>query len=265
VSTTSPAVGRALDVLQYLAGRAGPVTAAAVIRETGIPRSSAYHLLEVLVDRGFVVYLPDQRAYAIGVATFEIGSAYLRHEPLERLARPILKQLTATVSETAHLGILHGAESVYLLKEQPSSSRVPVTLVTDVGVRLPGHLTANGRSILAHLPPAQIRALFPHADSFITRTGAGPANLAALRATLRSERQQGWSEEVGLITEGLRSVAACTFDHTGRPCAGFSVTHRTERSTAPRPALIAAVRAAAHKLTQALSGVEPRDWYADAR
>jgi IclR family acetate operon transcriptional repressor len=265
VSTTSPAVGRALDVLQYLARRAGPVPAAALIRETGIPRSSAYHLLEVLVERGFVVYLADQRAYAIGVATFEIGSAYLRHEPLERLSRPILKQLTAAVSETAHLGILHGAESVYLLKEQPATSRVPVTLVTDVGVRLPGHLTANGRSILAHLPPAQIRALFPTADSFITRTGAGPTSLAALRAALRIERRQGWSEEVGLITEGMRSVAACAFDHTGRPCAGFSVTYREDRSGVPQRALTAAVRAAAHKLTQALSGVEPQDWYADVR
>ena len=29
------------------------------------------------------------RAYGLGVAAFEVGSAYLRHEPLERLARPV--------------------------------------------------------------------------------------------------------------------------------------------------------------------------------
>jgi len=204
MSSTSPAVGRALDVLLYLASRPGPVHGSALIRDLGVPRSSAYHLLDVLVERGFVVHLPDQRAYALGVSAFEVGSAYLRHEPLEHIARPILKKLVASVNETAHLGILYGAESVYLLKEQPQVVRVPVTLVTDVGVRLPAHLTANGRSILAHLSAAQVRALFPSPASFISRTGRGPGSLNELRRLLQDERAQGWAEEVGLITDVVK-------------------------------------------------------------
>ena len=229
VSSTSPAVGRALDVLLHLASRPGPVQGSALIREIGMPRSSAYHLLEVLIDRGFVVHLPDQRAYALGFSAFEVGSAYLRHEPLEHIARPILKRLVAAVGETAHLGILYGAESVYLLKEQPQTAGVPVTLVTDVGVRLPAHLTANGRSILAHLSAAQVRALFPSSTSFIHRTERGPNSLAELRRILQTERAQGWAEEAGMITEGLQSVAACAFDHAGRPVAAFSATRREDR------------------------------------
>ncbi len=120
---------------------------------------------------------------------------------------------------------------MYLLKEQPQVVRVPVTLVTDVGVRLPAHLTANGRSILAHLSAAQVRALFPSPASFVNRTGRGPGSLAELRRLLQDERAQGWAEEVGLITDGLQSVAACAFDHAGRPCAAFSVTRRQDRST----------------------------------
>ena len=38
-------------------------------------------------------------------AAFEIGSAYLRHDPLERLARPLLVQLVHEVGQTAHLGV----------------------------------------------------------------------------------------------------------------------------------------------------------------
>ena len=74
MSSTSPAVGRALDVLP-LAGRPGPVSGAAIMRDLDIPRSSAYHLLEVLTERGFVVYLADQRTYGLGVSAFEVGSA----------------------------------------------------------------------------------------------------------------------------------------------------------------------------------------------
>ena len=136
----------------------------------------------MLIARGFVVHFPDERTYGLGMAAFEIGSAYLRHEPLEMLARPVLGRLVARVGETAHLGVLHGAETLYLLKEQPAMSRIPVTLVTDIGVRLPAHLTASGRSILAHLPAAQVRALFPSARGFVDRTGQGPVHAAGTAA-----------------------------------------------------------------------------------
>lgn len=261
MSSTSPAVGRALDVLLYLAGKPGPVSGAAVARDLRIPRSSTYHLLDVLTARGFVVHFPDQRTYGLGMAAFEIGSAFLRHDPLEMLARPVLRRLVAQVGETAHLGVLHGAETLYLLKEQPATSRIPVTLVTDVGVRLPAHLTANGRSILAHLPFAQVRALFPSARGFVDRTGQGPATLPELRRVLSAERQQRWAEEIGLVTAGLQSVAACAFDHSGRPSAAISVTWRQGHVRATHAELVTAVRSAAQQLTSALSGHGPEGWF----
>ncbi|KAA9163573.1 IclR family transcriptional regulator [Amycolatopsis acidicola] len=261
MSSTSPAVGRALDVLLYLAARPGPVAGAALARDLGVPRSSMYHLLDVLVDRGFVLHLADRNAYALGIAAFEIGSAYLRHESIERLARPILKKLVATAQETAHVGILHGAETLYLLKEQPQLARTPVTLVTDVGVRLPAHLTANGRSILAHLPAAQVRALYPNAGAFVDRTGRGPSSLPALRRILNAERRAGWAREDGMITDGLQSVAACAFDHNGQPTAAFSVTRRIDRPRTPLEVLARAARSAAQQLTWALSGQAPEGWF----
>ncbi len=261
MSSTSPAVSRALDLLLYLAGKSGPVTGAAIARDLGIPRSSTYHLLDVLIARGFVVHFPDRRTYGLGMAAFEVGSAYLRHEPLEMLARPVLARLVARVGETAHLGVLHGAETLYLLKEQSPASRIPVTLVTDVGVRLPAHLTASGRSILAHLPAAQVRALFPSARGFVDRTGRGPATLPALRRVLAAERRQRWAEEIGLITDGLQSVACCAFDHSGRPSAAISVTWRQDHARMPKPDLVRAVRSAAQQLTWALSGRAPQGWF----
>jgi IclR family transcriptional regulator, acetate operon repressor len=261
MSSTSPAVGRALDVLLYLAGKPGPVSGAAIARDLKIPRSSTYHLLDVLVARGFIVHIPDRRTYGLGMAAFEIGSAYLRHEPLEMLARPVLRRLVAHVGETAHLGVLHGAETLYLLKEQPAVPRMPVTLVTDVGVRLPAHLTANGRSILAHLPAAQVRALFPSTRGFVNRTGAGATTLPQLRNVLTDERRRRYAEEVGLVTPGLQSVAACVFDHSGWPCAAISVTWRQHHAHASYDDLVRAVRGSAQRLTAALSGHGPDGWF----
>ncbi|MEU6035815.1 IclR family transcriptional regulator [Actinomadura sp. NPDC047616] len=247
-----PAARRALAVLRLLAASAGPLPASAIARHLDVPRSSTYHLLAAMAEDGFVTYLPEERRWGLGVAAFEIGSAYLRHGPLERLARPLLRRLVDRVGETAQLGVLHGAETLYLLKEQPPR---PETLVTDVGVRMPAQLTASGRSMLAHLPAAQVRALFPGPAPFVHRTGRGPASLRELRRVLADDARRGWSYEDGWITEGLASIAACAFDHTGHPTAAVAVTFRRERRPEESwPWLAERVRATAADLTTRLGG-----------
>jgi DNA-binding IclR family transcriptional regulator len=252
VSGNVPASTRTLRVLTFLATQPGPVPMERIASAVGLPRSSTYHLLRAMIDEGFVVHLPEEKRYGLGVAAFEIGSAYLRHDPLERLARPLLVQLVAEVGQTAHLGVLHGRELVYLLKEQPPR---PVTLVTDVGVRLPATLTASGRALLAELPPAQVRALFPTPESFVRRTDLGPQTLTQLRRLLADEKRQGYAVEDSFITPGVASVASAAVDHAGHPVAAISVTFRTD--TVPitdRPSLAHKIRQAAKALTRRLHG-----------
>lgn len=222
-SSDVPALRRGLAILRVLAGRAGPVSAGVIARDLGLPRSTTYHLLAELVAAGFVTHLPEERRYGLGMAAFELGSAYLRHDPLERLAGPLLRRLVDEVGRTAHLGVLHGSESLYLIKERPSQ---PQTLVTDVGVRLPAQLTASGRALLAHLPAAHVRAVLPSSERFVRRTDRGPRNLPELRRLLAEERRRGWAIEDGFVTAGFASVACAVFDHGARPIAAISVTFR---------------------------------------
>jgi DNA-binding IclR family transcriptional regulator len=243
---------RALEVLRLLAGQAGPVPAAVIARELGMPRSTAYRLLTDMAVQGFVTHLPEERLWGLDVGAFEIGSAYLRHRPLERLARPLLQSLVDDIDETAHLGVLTGPDVMYLLKERP---RRPVPLISEVGVRLPASLTASGRALLAHLPRAQVRALFPSAAVFVDRTGRGPRSPEELRRALAADRRQGWSEEDEHIADGLASLAVGAFDHGGRPAAAIGVTFRREAYPAERRAALAhRIGAAAAALSRRLHG-----------
>jgi DNA-binding IclR family transcriptional regulator len=248
-----PGARRALAVLRLLASSARPLAASAIARELGLPRSSTYHLLAAMAEEGFVTYLPEDRLWGLGVTAFEIGSAYLRQGPLERLARPLLVRLASRLGEIVQLGVLHGPETLYLLKEQPLRH---ATLVTDVGVRLPAYLTASGRSMLAHLPAAQVRALFP--GEFVDRTGAGPRSLRELRRLLAEDARRGWAMEDEHVTKGFASIAACSFDHVGRPAAAITVTFRRESRTEDEwPVIAARVRETAAELTRRLSGHAP--------
>ncbi|MEO5852040.1 MAG: IclR family transcriptional regulator [Nocardioides sp.] len=214
-----PAATRALRVLRFLASQTDPVPLDRIARACALPRSTAYHLLNTMIDEGFVSHLPDEHRYGLGVAAFEVGSGYARQEPLQRIARRPLAALVDRTGHSAHLAVLHGRDVLYVLEER-APGRPP--LVTDVGVRLPAQLTASGRAILAALPSAQVRALFPDRTAFVDRHGRGPATLSALRTLLTETRQRGYATEDGEVTPGFASVAAPVLDHNGHPVAGVA-------------------------------------------
>lgn len=245
----TPAATRALEVLRFLASQAQAPTAGRIADAIGIPRSSTYHLLKAMQDQGFVTHLPEDKRYALGVTAYEIGWAYLRQEPLTRLGRPVLARLVASTAVTGHLAVLQARETVYLVEERPPGASL---LVTDIGVRLPAHLTASGRVLLARMPNAQVRALFPNAAAFIDRTGRGPKSLPALVRELRDVRARGYAEEHGEVSERWSTVAAASTDRTGQPVASIAATYRTSEQTPD--GLIDAVRRSARDLTIRLGG-----------
>ncbi len=251
--STVPAARHAVAVLRYLAGQAGPVPAAAIARDLGLPRSSTYQLLEALAEHALVLHLPEERRYGLGLGAFELGSAYSRQEPLARLARPVLARLVDRLRQSAHLVVLHGREVFYVVEER-APGRPP--LVTDVGVRLPAHLTASGRAILAALPAAQVRALFPDPSAFADRTGRGPGTLRELRSVLVAVRTRGHATEDGEVTTGFASVAAAVSDPMGYPIAAVALTYPTDEvDDLARAALAHAARLAAAELTRRVGGV----------
>ncbi len=221
-SSSVKSAARLLDVLELLASHARPVPTMTIARECSIPKSSAHHLLNVMRARNFVTYYEAERAWGLGVSVFEIGSAYLRSEPLRRLGRHILAELTQRTGETSHLAVLHGTEVLYIDKEQPSGSAPK--LVTEIGVRLPAHLTAVGRAILAELAEAQVRALYAQ-QPFVQRTGHGPTSIDALLRDLDGVRGRGFAFDDEMVTPGIACVACPVFSHEGVPAAALGVTY----------------------------------------
>lgn len=227
-SSTVKSAERALDVLDLLARHARPVPTMTIARECGIPKSSAHHLLNVMRERHFVTYYDAERAWGLGVAAFEIGSAYLRSAPLQRLGRPLLTRLSQQTGATSHLAILHGTEVLYIDKEQPTG--VVAQLVTEVGVRLPAHLTAVGRAILADLSETQVRALYAH-QPLVLRTGLGPNDVDGLLADLEAVRRTGIAVDREMVTPGITCVGAAVHSHDGSPTAAIGVTFVTAQAS----------------------------------
>ena len=244
------AAANALDVLELLSRRPEPVPAASIARDLGLPRSSVYHLLKVLHGRGYVTHYPEERRYGLGQAAYELGSAYQRQAPMARIARAAMRRLVDQAGRNAHLATLDGRDVIYLLEERDPGQPM---LVTDVGVRLPAHLTASGLAMLSALPASQVRALYPDRSTFVQRHGTGPRSLAELRSTLARTRTAGHAREDGTVTPGFSSVAVPVVDRSGRPLAAVAVTFRSEDGAPEQLAeLLTKVRHAADDVSRRL-------------
>ena len=226
-----PAAAQTLRILSYLAGRPAPVAASAIARDLALPRSTIYHLLRTLAAHGFVLHLREERRGGLGTSAFELAGGYSDH-----------------LGEGAHLAVMSGGDVLYIVEDR--APRRPA-LVTDVGVRLPAHLTATGRAMLAALPREQVRALYPDASAFSDRPGRGPRRPGELRELLREVRVREYATEDGEVADGLRSVGAVVRDAAGWPVAAVAVTWADEDGR--ESALAKAVRETAATLEARLA------------
>lgn len=209
-------------MLKFLASRVRPVPTMTIARHLDMPKSSTYHLLNVMKEQNFVTHYPQEHAWGLGPLAFEIGTAYSRVESLTWLARSRLKEFAESVGVTTHLGVLYGQDVLYVVKETPPPGRS--RLVSKVGVRLPAHLTAVGSAILMHLSPSQLRAMYPLTNSLVRRTRRGPVLLTHLEGELREARTRGYAIDDGMTTPGVTCIASTVFSHERVPVAGLGVT-----------------------------------------
>lgn len=250
-----PAADQTLRILWLLARSRGPIPASIIATQLGLPRSTVYQLLATLQEHGFVMHLPEERRYGLGIAAVELSSAYERQEPLARIGRPIIAALVDRVRVSGHLAVPSGSDVLYVIEERaPGAPR----LITDVDVRLPMYLTASGRAILSVLPKAQVRALYPNVQAFASLPNI-PESLidrySKLRSVLDETLTRGFAVERGSVTEGFSSVAVPVLDHRSWPIAAIAVTFRDEDFSVDQLADLADdVRAAAESLSARIHG-----------
>ncbi|MGV9709068.1 IclR family transcriptional regulator [Gordonia sp. NPDC003424] len=124
----------------------GTMTLAQVTSRTKLPRSSVHRLLEQLASAGWLARSPDQ-TYELGVKAYEMGQAALNQNRLLQGARPVMHTFVQRTGYTIQLGVVDRGDTVYLAKV---NGRLSGPTPTAVGQRVPAHLTALGKVVLAY-------------------------------------------------------------------------------------------------------------------
>ncbi|GAA4476592.1 IclR family transcriptional regulator [Rhodococcus olei] len=116
-------------------------------RQTGIPRTSTLRMLERLVRMGWLRRRGTD--YELGDALAEFGALSVYHRYLDRVVSPLLHELHDVTGHVVHLGVLDGADVLYLRKVGGLSA--PET-GTRAGSRIPARSSTIGKALLAAPP-----------------------------------------------------------------------------------------------------------------
>ncbi|MBB5123751.1 IclR family transcriptional regulator [Streptomyces griseoloalbus] len=177
---------RTVELLELLAARGDrPARLQELADALEVPRSSMYALLQTLISRGWVRTDVTGSLYGIGIHALLTGTSYLDSDPRVRAVRPYLDEASDALGETLHMGRLDGHDVAYLATRE---SHEYLRTISRVGRRLPAHMGALGKALLAErldeaLPEGPYEAATPHTHT----------SRESLAADLSRVRERGYS------------------------------------------------------------------------
>jgi DNA-binding IclR family transcriptional regulator len=205
------AARRALEIIEYVAASPVPASLSDVVREVGLPKSSAHALVRTLDDEGYL-QRDDRGMYELGPRLLRLLGSLPHQLELPRVARPIMQGLVDQLGETAILGVRRHASIVYVEEiEAPQFIRYAAPL----GEPRPLHCTSIGKIHLAAMAAEDAARLLEQVEreSFTPYTRT---DIEAIMAELDTVRTQGYALNREESMSGVIGLAVPVFE-AGRP------------------------------------------------
>jgi len=202
------------------------LTISEVAARAGLDRGTAFRLIRTLVSLGYLAPVPDSPRFRLTLKCLELGFAALESAGLKGQAAPLLRGMVPQHADAASLGVLDGADVVYVERVQADLGRPG--LDRRVGSRTGAYAAALGHAILASYDPEEASRILASAER-VRLSERTLVELDALMERLESVRRQGYAISDGENAYGLRTIAAPVLGRNGTPQAGISLTVRSER------------------------------------
>lgn len=216
---TVPAVARAVQTLEVVAGSANGMTLTEIARAIGAPKSSCLAVCTTLVEAGMLVR-SSAGSYQLGLKVVQLGRSYLGRSDISAEFRRVDDELGLLPDDTIVLSVLNGREVTYV--DTRHGAR-PVAMHYEIGMRLPAHCTASGKALLATLTPAAVAGLYRD-GRLDALTPHSIGTLSELRAELDRIRVRGYAVDDEETALGMVCFGVAILDPGGRPVGAISVS-----------------------------------------
>lgn len=217
-----PIIDRMMEILGELERNADGVTISDLTQQIGQPRTTVYRIMKTL-QRHDVVRREDDGSYKLGARLLRLAAhaaAGASEIDLPRVLQPVLDRLADELGESVKLSVV---DSDGLLVIAVAQSRREYALTVVAGQRIPFHVSAAGKLLLAHMGEADREAVLAAPLPALTaNTVTDPKRLARQLATIR---RNGWSRDQSEQSPSIHAIAAPVVDRAGNVLAAISVPY----------------------------------------
>ncbi|MGE7672480.1 IclR family transcriptional regulator [Lysinibacillus sp. NPDC094403] len=190
---------RAMTIAKVLASEASEnsLSISELSAKCNLPLSTLHRILKAMIKEGMIEQDDQTKQYRLGTIWMELGlQVYDTMDYISKI-RPELERLTREVEESVYLSKPAGLDTIII--ERIDSAANPIRIYDQLGIRIPLHIGAANKAILATMPVSQakeiIEQLIPHEE------------IAELEAQLEQIRLQGFAISHGERTAGTSSIA----------------------------------------------------------
>ena len=188
---------RLLHLLQCVVSSPRALSAKELVSATGIPMSTLYRDLQLLLCWGAVTTTAGGRRYCAGPLGLQMALNYQHNETLTTHAMPEMQRLARVTSETSALMVATGRQVIC------------VSMVESQQALCCSFSPGKGHPLLRGASALSLLAFMPREQSQGTLEALLPANEhAALHAQLDAVRKQGYAESDSVLDAGVWGVSA---------------------------------------------------------
>ncbi|KRA24468.1 hypothetical protein ASD65_08565 [Microbacterium sp. Root61] len=216
---------RVLEAMTFICLQTQPVSLAALAAHLECSEVSAYRAAQTLIASGFIRAATGGRSgYLPSWKLVELAAPMLARNELRSFAQPVLRSLADKYDESITLAIPAGSKALFVDRISVNRS---IEFYCDIGRRLPLHIGAASRAILAHYP-AQLFEQYIAGD-LTSMTAATTTSPDLLREDRVSIRAQGYSVSREDVEIGITGVAAPILNRNGEILGAAAIANVSAR------------------------------------
>ena len=231
------------DLIDLIARSGNGLSGKELSALSGIPLSTVFRMTKFLCDNK---YLRSERGlYLLGAGFVLLGNAARRQNPLIKVARHYLEELSELTRETVHLAQLQEQQIVYIDKVE---GKRPIRMGSMIGKSSPLHCTGVGKAVLAYLPEKQREELLDSIE-YTVYTPNTITDRTELGSELEQIRRQGYAVDNCEHEEWVYCLAAPILNHENESMGAISISGAEVYMLDRAKELAELVKSAANKIS----------------
>ncbi|WP_299654957.1 IclR family transcriptional regulator [uncultured Jannaschia sp.] len=191
-------MNNAAAVLSCYGAGCTDVTVTEVSERLGLPKASSSRLLRAMREAGMLETIGGTRRHRPGRMMLDLAAAFRHSSSLISRASEVVVTATRQFGHTGYISLLDGREVTAVADFEGTNL---LRVVSNIGRRLPAHLSATGRSLLARMSDEEVRRLYD-----------GAPEAKVLLRELARVRSQGFAVSEQESTEGVDGIAVAVGD-----------------------------------------------------